>query len=203
MSQRMSAGGRREQILRGAMGLFAQKGFRGTTTREIARRLKISEALMFKYFPSKRALFSAIIQMRMDGSEEMLFPPEAVQAKDDRQVFRSIASFLVQRNTKDPTFLRLILYSALEDHDLSRSFFENHAREKMGLLAAYIRQRIKEKVFREVPPLLAARAFIGMIIHFVEGREIFGFRDASSPVRSAEVLVDIFLQGLKGNAREK
>src|SRR4030066_1028107 len=106
MGKRMSAEGRREQILQGAMCLFAEKGFRGTTTREIAQRLGISEALMFKYFPSKEALYRAIIQKRTDGSEEMFFPKEAAQAKDDRQVFRSIASNLIARNTEDPTFMR-------------------------------------------------------------------------------------------------
>src|SRR4030043_1329395 len=114
MKKKLTAARRREQILQGAMQLFAQKGFRGTTTREIARRLRISEALMFKYFPSKEALYRAIIQKRMGGSEEMFFPKEAIQAKDDRQVFRSIASNLIARNTEDPTFMRLVLYSALE-----------------------------------------------------------------------------------------
>jgi len=45
MKRRMPADGRREYILQGAMEIFAQKGFRGTTTREIAQRLGIREAL--------------------------------------------------------------------------------------------------------------------------------------------------------------
>jgi len=201
MKRRMSAGGRREQILNGAMRLFAQKGFRGTKTREIARRLGISEALMFKYFPSKEALYRAIIQKRTDGSEEMLFPKEAIQAKDDRQVFRSIASYLIRKNTQDPTFLRLLLYSALERHDLSNIFFENHAAERIRLLSEYIRQRIKEKAFKKVPPLLAARAFIGMVIHYVQTQEIYGMKNSShfSQKKVVDTLVDAFLNGLKGS----
>ncbi len=92
---------------------------------------------MFKYFPSKEALYRAIIQKRTDGSEEMFFPKEAIQAKDDRQVFRSIASYLISKNTDDPTFMRLIQYSALEGHELSRIFFESHAMEKTRLLPIY------------------------------------------------------------------
>lgn len=201
MKRRMSAGGRREQILNGAMRLFAQKGFRGTTTREIARRLGISEALMFKYFPSKEALYRAIIQKRTDGSEEMFFPKEAIQAKDDRQVFRSIASYLIRKNTEDPTFMRLVLYSALERHDLSKIFFENHATERTQLLSEYIRQRIKEKAFKKVPPMLAARAFIGMVIHYVQGQEIYGMKNSShfSQKKVVDTLVDAFLNGLKGS----
>ena len=200
MGTRMAGGDRREQILRGAMELFAEKGFRGATTREIAKHLSISEALMFKYFPSKEALYGAIIQKRTDGSEEMFFPKEAIQAKDDRQVFRSIASYLISKNTEDPTFMRLIQYSALEGHELSRIFFETHVMEKTRLLSDYIRQRIKEKAFKPVPPLLAARAFMGMIIHYVQFREIYGMKSFMkfSQKKAVQTFVDTFLNGLAG-----
>ncbi len=200
----MTAGSRREQILRGAMQLFAEKGFRGTTTREIARQLEISEALMFKYFPTKEALYRAIIQKRTDGSEEMLFPREAVEAKDDRQVFRSIASYLISKNTQDPTFMRLIQYSALEGHELSRIFFETYAMERTRLLSGYIRQRIKEKAFRKVPPLLAARAFIGMVIQYVQSQELYGLKDhiQFSQKKVVDTFVETFLNGLNGDGKE-
>jgi AcrR family transcriptional regulator len=200
----MTAEDRRGQILRGAMELFAEKGFRGATTREIARHLGISEALMFKYFPSKEALYRAIIQKRTDGSEEMFFPKEAIQAKDDRQVFRSIASNLISRNTEDPTFMRLILYSALEGHELSRIFFETHVMGKTRLLSDYIRQRIKEKAFRPVPPLLAARAFMGMVIHYVQFQEIYGMKSflKFSQKKAVNTFVDTFLNGLTGESKK-
>ncbi len=203
MIRRMSARGRREQILKGAMRLFAEKGFQGTTTREIARHLKISEALMFKYFPSKEALYRAIIQKRTDGSEEMLFPRDAVNAKNDRLVFRSIASYLIRKNTNDPTFMRLLIYSALEGHDLSRMFFKNHAMEKTRLLSEYIRQRIREKGFRKVCPMLAARAFIGMVVQYVVAQEIYGLKNSSrfSEKKVVETFVDTFLNGLQESSR--
>jgi AcrR family transcriptional regulator len=79
-----------------------RKGSGGTTTREIAQRLGISEAPIFNYFSSKEALYRAIIQKKTDGSEEVLFPKEAIQAKDDRQVFRSIASYLISQKPMTP-----------------------------------------------------------------------------------------------------
>jgi AcrR family transcriptional regulator len=200
MKKRMSAQGRREQILEGAWNLFAQKGFRGTTTREIAKRLGISEALMFKYFPTKAALYRAIIQKRMNGSEEMLFPKEAMDSLDDRQVFKSILSYLIRKNTADPTFMRLLLYSALEGHDLSKMFFENHAMDHTNLLAQYIRRRIKENGFRKVDPFLTARAFIGMAIHYVMSQEIYGMKKLFHfpHHKVVDTLADLFLNGLKG-----
>jgi AcrR family transcriptional regulator len=202
MGRRMTADGRRGQILQGAMELFAEKGFRGTTTREIAQRLGISEALMFKYYPTKEALYRAIIQKRTDGSEEMLFPKEAVQAKDDRQVFTAIASYLISKNTEDPVFMRLIQYSALEGHELSRIFFETHAMEKTKLLSDYIRQRIKEGAFKNISPRLAARAFIGMIVQYVHAQEIYGLKKYFHPSQKkvVDTFVETFLHGLIENA---
>ena len=200
MKKRMSAEGRREQILEGAWNLFAQKGFRGTTTREIAKRLGISEALMFKYFPTKAALYRAIIQKRMNGSEEMIFPKEAIDSQNDREVFTSILSFLLRKNAADPTFMRLLLYSALEGHDLSKMFFENHAMDHTQLLAQYIRRRIKENGFRKVDPFLTARAFIGMAIHYAMSQEIFGMKKLFHfpHHKIVATLTDLFLNGLKG-----
>jgi AcrR family transcriptional regulator len=199
MRRRMTAEERRKQIIQGAMKVFAKKGFRGTTTREIARILGISEALMFRYFPTKRDLYWAIIKNRMDGAENMLFPTDAIHLKDDREVFKSIASYLIKRNTEDPTFMRLILYSALESHELSRIFFENITVEKTALLSRYIKWRIDEGSFKDVNPVIAARAFIGMIVNYVQSMEIYKMKDllGYSHNEVVETLVEIFLNGLK------
>ncbi len=196
----MSTFDRCECILHGAREVFAQKGFRGTTTREIAQRLSISEALIFYYFPSKEALYRVIIRKKIDQAEEVLFPNDAIQAKDDRRIFRSIASYLISKNTGDPTFVKLIHYSALEGHELSKIFFESQW-EKTKLISKYIRQRIKEQAFQKVSPLLAARAFIGMIIYYIQSQELYGMKRHFnfSRKRVIDTFVEIFLNGLAEN----
>jgi AcrR family transcriptional regulator len=57
---RLSAPERREAILAAVRRLFADKGFHGTTTRELAEAAGVSEALLFKHFPTKEALFAAM-----------------------------------------------------------------------------------------------------------------------------------------------
>jgi AcrR family transcriptional regulator len=52
---------RREDILRASLQLFADKGFHGTSMRDIAREAHITEGLIYHYFASKRDLFRAII----------------------------------------------------------------------------------------------------------------------------------------------
>src|SRR5439155_14620533 len=54
---------RRRGIVEAAVPLFARKGFAGTTTKEIAEAARVSEALVFKHFPSKAALYEEILQL--------------------------------------------------------------------------------------------------------------------------------------------
>jgi AcrR family transcriptional regulator len=57
---KLSSEERRAAILRAVRRVFSEKGFDGTTTRELADAAGVSEALLFKHFPNKEALFSAM-----------------------------------------------------------------------------------------------------------------------------------------------
>src|SRR6476660_5120755 len=59
---RLDNQGRRRGIVEAAVPLFARKGFAGTTTREIAEAAGVSEALVFKHFATKTALYDAILE---------------------------------------------------------------------------------------------------------------------------------------------
>src|SRR5437762_12144532 len=60
VDQRLSAEERREAIVTAALPLFARKGFANTTTRELAEAADVSEALIYKHFPSKESLYAEI-----------------------------------------------------------------------------------------------------------------------------------------------
>ena len=57
---RLSGGERRQAIADAVRGVFADKGFDGTTTRELAKAAGVSEALLYKHFPSKESLYAAL-----------------------------------------------------------------------------------------------------------------------------------------------
>jgi AcrR family transcriptional regulator len=59
---RLSSEERRAAIIKAVRRAFAEKGFHGTTTRELADAAGVSEALLFKHFPNKEALFTAMQQ---------------------------------------------------------------------------------------------------------------------------------------------
>src|SRR5258707_1128849 len=57
---KLSSEDRRAAIIKAVRRVFAEKGFDGTTTRELAEAAGISEGLLFKHFPNKEALFTAM-----------------------------------------------------------------------------------------------------------------------------------------------
>src|SRR6266404_9745262 len=118
---RMAGEERHLQILRVAMNLFSQRGFRGTTTKEIALAAGVSEAMVFRHFATKEELYSAIIDHKACSGDERdpyQLVAEAIARKDDRAVFEQLALDALTQNECDPDFQRLLLHSALEDISL-------------------------------------------------------------------------------------
>jgi AcrR family transcriptional regulator len=58
---RLTAEARKEAIVEAVRDVFAEKGFDGTTTRELAKAAGVSEALLYKHFPSKELLYAAML----------------------------------------------------------------------------------------------------------------------------------------------
>jgi AcrR family transcriptional regulator len=189
---------RRAQILREASDLFGSRGFKGTTTRDVAGRVGLTEAALYRYFPSKEAMYAAILDQRM-AAPEVLDPFQPlIDAGDDRGVFTQLALALLRSLGGDASMLRLLLYSALEGHELARPFHDGRMRRLRETLASYIARRQREGAFRaDLEPLIAARAFLGTVVYHVIAREIFRQPEVDQPPEEvAETFVSIFLKGV-------
>lgn len=169
---RMTGDERREQILRSAVSLFSQRGFSGTTTKEIARGAGVSEAMVFRHFATKEELYGAILHSKScsDGIdrfpwEENSVLQEALRNKDDFGVFYNIAFDALKKHESDVGFMRLLFFSALEEHDLAERFFNEFVSRVYDFISDYIKARQDDGVMREVNPRIVVRAFLGMLIH--------------------------------------
>jgi AcrR family transcriptional regulator len=190
---------RRRQILDEAAQLFATAGFRGVTTRDVAARVGITEAALYRYFPSKEAIYTAILEERMASADPLAAIEDAATAGHDREVFTGLALLLLRRVEQDPSLLRLLLFSALEGHDMARPFQETRIRRLREFLSQYVARRQREGAFRDLDPALTARAYVGMVVDHLIVRHVFGQRDAypQPPEAVAEAFVAIFLDGVR------
>jgi AcrR family transcriptional regulator len=189
-----------DKILESAINLFAEKGFNGTTTKEIAEMAEVNESLIFRHFSTKRELYGAIIEKKIEEEPGIELTIETHRdSKDDVLVFTAIASRMINKCGKDPSFIRLLHFSALEGHELSDMFFETYVEYVNMLLCDYIEIRIGDGAFKKVHPLYASQAFIGMVINHIIVQELFGEkkRNSTDQERIVETFVQIFLEGLK------
>jgi AcrR family transcriptional regulator len=204
MPVRLSSPDRRRQILRAASGLFARRGYRGTTTREIAERAGINEALLFRHFPSKARLYWTIIEELCSARGRRHNINRIVEAGgSDLEIFTAIARELLVRNASDTELTRLLWFTALENHTLSQRFFRTYIAVYYEELAAYIRRRVREGAFRNVDPLLSARGFLGMVVYHFMVQELFGARKFQKfdPQLVAATLAGIWLNGMRDPVR--
>ena len=196
---RYTAEDRRQQIMDIAMTLFARQGFEGTTTREIARSAGVNEAIIFRHFPSKEDLYWAIIQRKCQSAGRAQMIGEKIAAgESDLAIFSSIAENMLTRNRNDSDITRLLLFTALERHELSNEFFSGYVAQQYEMLADYIRRRIADGAFRAVDATLAARGFLGMVIYHYLIQELFGGRKQQEfdPRETGRILAEIWLRGV-------
>ncbi|HEX6183696.1 MAG TPA: TetR/AcrR family transcriptional regulator [Pyrinomonadaceae bacterium] len=212
---RMCADDRRHQIVQVAMRLFSERGFRGTTTKEIAQAAGVSEAIIFRHFATKDDLYTAIIDHKGCGGARTDLAaghPEspvvideirgcvagAVEAGDDLEVFSGVALHMLEHHQGDPEFLRLLMYIALENHSLGQVFWDRNVRVLYEFLGGYVRRRQREGAFRDVDPYAAVRVFLGSVIHHSlvnllwdkdPARRIFNVSNEEAARQFAEILL--------------
>jgi len=199
---KMSGDERRQQILQVAISLFSQHGFRGTTTRQIAQAAGVSEAIIFRHFSTKDELYGAILSNKA-CHDEMKFPWEenevlmdAIARGDDREVFYNIALNALNKQQADVGFMRLLFYSALEEHALAERFFDEFVSRVYEFIGAYIEQRQKDGAMRDLEPRVAVRAFMGMLIHhslnntlWDKGKRLLNITNEDAAKNFAEILL--------------
>lgn len=207
-SGRMTGDARRDFILRAAVELFSQRGFNGTTTKEIARASGVSEAMVFRHFANKEELYAAILEAKGshdDGTKRFSWQKneelkKAIERKDDLAVFYHLGYDALRKHRADIAFMRLLFYSALEEHTLADAFFKDFIEKIYDFIAGYIKARQKDGAFRNVKPRVAVRAFLGILIHhslnnilWDKGQALLDISDEEAAKNFAEIL----LQGIK------
>jgi AcrR family transcriptional regulator len=94
---------RRLQIMKVAKELFARRGFDGTTTRHIAERAKVNEAIIFRHFPTKQDLYWAVIEHECELSAFQQALDERLNSgASDREIFAGIAEDSLRRLHSPP-----------------------------------------------------------------------------------------------------
>lgn len=202
--KRLSQSERRTQIVDVAMHLFANKGFKGTTTRSIATAAGVSEAIIFRHFETKEDLYNAIIAHTIEIRSKLweTHDTENLTPKDLQTTMRDFAYTFTELNRNDPTFIRLMMYSSLEDHQFRANFFASRSgSSRQGAIRLALEKSIKKGEIRPVDVSLTTRTFFYTLLQY----SVASFVSSPTPPppetdkKMIDNLIEIFLAGLKAD----
>ena len=194
---------RREDILQASLHLFAEKGFHGTSMRDIAREAEITEGLIYHYFESKRDLFRAIID------EYSFLPllrtlPELAEQLDLRALLIVLARGFFDVLKQNTELARLLLQEVQVFPEEKEAFFADAVNESIMELARILEGRMNERARAQVDPQVSARIFFNALLAFFVEQEILGGKHMlpADEGMYVEHLVDMFVKRL-GPGRTK
>jgi AcrR family transcriptional regulator len=121
---RRSSVERREEILKVALSVLAERGYRGASMLEIARRAQASKETLYAWFGDKRGLFEELVRWQAERVDAMITPNLERHADDPTEVLRGFALELqrlllgdravvinraaISEAASDPTFARIL-----------------------------------------------------------------------------------------------
>lgn len=185
---------RKRELLDAASRVFAEKGFHGATTAEIAREAGVAEGTIFRYFKTKKGILISLVgTVAVDSLVSVLIKSEG---KSDAEVMEAFLEQNITFFRKNLDVIRLLLYEAQFHDDVRTRFVDEVAMKIIGIIETYIRKRIANGEFRsEIDPQVAARAFLGMFASLATWKHVFKMQiDETS---SLKTVVDLFLNGIK------
>jgi AcrR family transcriptional regulator len=189
----------RARILDAAREIYVLKGFRGTTTREVAERAGVNEATLFRHFGNKEALIESMFKNACESDRESV---DAFFGKwTTGDVAKDLRLFAVQALTGMAAKRDLILVSLAEEPRDPTGFnimWQTPSLVYERLQLYFAQAGSQGNVLGD--PAVNARFFMGMLFAHVIGRCIFGTPNFEEV---AAYSVDIFLNGIANKQKSE
>lgn len=121
--RRLDRAERERQIVDGAVAFFAERGFEGQT-RELAVRLRITQPLLYRYFPSKQRLvervYREVFLRRWDPGWDAVLDDDALSLRERLvrvygQYVRSICRY---------EWIRIFMFAGLRGFSINRRYLK-------------------------------------------------------------------------------
>jgi AcrR family transcriptional regulator len=156
---------RREKIIAAAAILFAHQGYRGTTTREIARLAEVSENTLFRHFDHKEDIFWLALRSHASALTPRRDLLEGIRAGEaPGVVLPKIIELLADTVTFRPEVLRLIAVAVLELGGKAEMFCRDLISPLFSEISRYLAIKVKKGEVMNVDPTLLASSLMAMVL---------------------------------------
>jgi TetR/AcrR family transcriptional regulator len=196
---RLPSEDRRRQLLDTALDCFSRHGFDGVTTKEIAAAAGVTEAIIFRHFPNKQALYTAVLATKHESGEfdaVLTRWQSLMDTNDDVGLFSDLIKTVIDGFRRDSRFNRVLLFAALEGHQTGLLQHRERSLPVFELLCKYVARRQSEGAIRPGSPGAIVGAIVGTAYHYGMMTEFFGFCHDSTDGQVAAGILDIILHGI-------
>jgi AcrR family transcriptional regulator len=171
---------RPQEILEAALKVFAEKGFAATRLEEIAARAGVAKGTIYLYFPSKEAVFTALVKEKLGGRvtafADLAKGHEGPVAPLLASLLRAIGYFI---RTSDYVVLpKIVIAEAGNFPHLARMYRDEVILRGMALLGGVIEAGMKRGEFRTLPVEHAVRMCLAPLLFIAVWRTTFDQFDA-------------------------
>lgn len=189
-----------DRVLTAAGEEFGQLGYAGATTAAIARRAEVTEAQIFRVFPSKQALFRAAIFTPLNRHFAEFHSKNVAEPGDDvamREVARryicELQDFIAQHSRMFMTLIVASSYSPetgdwMGEMDGLRAYFDQGTR---SMASNPMRAKVE-------PALMVRVSFAAVLASLVFKDWLFP-RGMAGDEDIREAIVDFVIDGIRGN----
>jgi TetR/AcrR family transcriptional regulator len=198
--KRLPSEERRKQILVSSLRVFARSSFHGATTRQISEEAGVAEALIYRYFGSKRELFCAAVSYTGERLVESLLKVLEENKSDPRAAMAATVGMYLEflRRHEDLAKMVFLVSAELDDPEV-RAAYMPHLERCLKALTVVFREWQKAGLVREdVAPRAAAWLFVGSY-QILALMKHSGSLDEFDP-QAALALLNPFLKGPQGTA---
>jgi AcrR family transcriptional regulator len=196
---------RRQQILDGALQVFANKGFETATTKDIAAASGVgSPGLIYHYFKDKADVLRQLLEQRVPLLD-LISHPDQFMALPPREALTLFAMGFMRmiENRQTVALMKLILGESMRRSHVAAMVSAIGPGRGFAFLEQYLERQMEWGVLRRMDAGAAVRCFIGPIVAFLIMREVFPMPDARTLAAEtmAESAVEVFLHGMEPVAR--
>jgi AcrR family transcriptional regulator len=197
---------RAENLLDVATDVFLDKGFKGASMSEIARRAGASKQTLYARYPSKAALFAALVERKASHLFEAIGPLGEGRSLRDTLIHcgTEMLDLILSKDARGVH--RVVIAECNEFPELGEIFWDRGPGRVRAMLASYLRAQQKLGNIDCGEPEQAVEVFLGLLVSGASLRAWLGLPPtfARTPVqRKAWVhfAVDTFLSAMEANAR--
>jgi AcrR family transcriptional regulator len=180
---------KRRQIIEGARQIFMRDGFDGASMNDITRAAGVSKGTVYAYFPSKEALFEALIRedRRIQAERICRFSADDENVERVlREIARNIAAAVTQPGHM--AHLRTVIAASAKFPSIGHAFYEAGPMYGAGRLAAYLDRQVEAGRLRIDDTKRAAFQFIDLCLARPLKQMLFCVIETPDPVEMEKAI---------------